>query len=156
MTGAFLVAHGLRAKPGRKGAELQAAEDYWQWVQVDGRAELEAIHGAAVDNFVRMWRLRAVASDVRALSAWTELRLLMAFGCLVVALLSAVAHSFPTVGLVSAIFVGLVVSLHWRRRSILIVGPDAPPQLPPLLAGDTPLRGRGQDLVFRLATGRDI
>ena len=66
MTVAFLAAHGLKDRPTRKGAELQAAEDYYRWCLTDGPEALDALDGAAVESFVDQWRLHAVAADVRA------------------------------------------------------------------------------------------
>lgn len=150
MTVAFLAAHGLRDRPTRKSAELQAAEDYCRWCLTDGPVELAALGGAALELFIDQWRLRAVAADVRAARIWTEVRLLAALVCLVFMVLNGLTHAFLVMSIAAALFIGLAISLL-RTKSTLIVGPDAPSQLPPIVAGATPVGRRGQGLAFRLA-----
>ncbi|ART74485.1 hypothetical protein BTO20_38460 (plasmid) [Mycobacterium dioxanotrophicus] len=150
MTVAFLAAHGLKDRPTRKGAELQAAEDYYRWCLTDGPEALDALDGAAVESFVEQWRLHAVAADVRAAGIGAEVRLLGAFLCLVFVIVTGLNHSFLAMSLAAALFIGLMVSLIYAK-SALIVGPDGPSQLPPIAAGSTPFGWRGRAIALRVA-----
>lgn len=150
MVESFLVTHGTGARPNRSSAELQAAENYWRWCATDGLAELAASRGTSLDPFIRQWRMRAVAADVRSLNWGAELRLMMALMAVVIAVMSELTHAFVTTAMAATGFITIALSLRWRS-SILIVGPNSPRQLPPFIAGKTPLGHRGQQLALRLA-----
>jgi hypothetical protein len=67
----------------------------------------------------------------------------------------AVAHSWPGSAALLAIAAALAVSTYFSR-SVLVIGPDSPPELSPFLTGQSPLGSRGQNLAFRAANKRRI
>lgn len=155
MTAAFLAAHGMRPEPSRKGAELQAAEDYFRWCATEGINELDALDGGAVGPFIDQWRMRAVMADVRSAALGVEVRAVAVCLCVFTAVLAGITHNLALLAIAGVLSSVLMASL-WLRRSELIIGPDGPGQLPPLVSGESPFGGRGQDLAFRLADSRRI
>jgi hypothetical protein len=153
---AFMSAHVSGVRASRTASELHPAAHYGRWLTGPGSEELHwTDDDDSIDEFIGRWRLHAVAADVRAMSVWAEVQIVLSLLCLSLALLEALAQDFTIAVGLAAVLLLLVLSMRWRR-SVLVVGPEAPKNLPPLLSGRTALRDHGQELVFRLADGRTI
>lgn len=110
--------------------DINAALDYKHWCAstlVDLKRDP---HRRVDDELIHQWRLRAVGTDIRAMSGATEAALLFGVGagCGALAGLAVGAYLIAAIAGVLAVVIAVYI---WRyARSTLVVGPDAIIRLP--------------------------
>lgn len=155
ITDLYLQTHHYARFSKLDDAHMNSAAAYREWCRHDGSWQLDQLPASAdLDPFIQTWRHQAVAADIRGVPAAAR-RAPMA---IIAALIAGIAFLKGAV-LVGAIAGGIAVALAlsvWFAKSVLLVGPEAPPYLSDLVIQLGRLPISLHSLVFRLANFRRI